>query len=234
MCHIGYVSFLQETENKYLETLGTMFDVVELEDKDNVINGHNQQLDAIIVQYDQNVFMGNVCEMIIQFREQTNALIWVISEEVTKVERRVFLRLGANGVYSSGIDSEELAVIIKNFWLCHSQKQKIPHAIDMKHETVISPEKFKLIPNSFSVVIEGEEIGLTKLEFQIISFLYEHIHEVVTYEEIYKEVWKSDEVNKAYRVSNIVFHLRKKLEKDELHPQYIKTIRSRGYMLNIE
>ncbi|MEO3972170.1 winged helix-turn-helix domain-containing protein, partial [Enterococcus faecium] len=33
--------------------------------------------------------------------------------------------------------------------------------------------------------------------------------------------------------ANVIFHLRKKIEQDVNKPQYIKTIRSKGYMLTV-
>ena len=37
---------------------------------------------------------------------------------------------------------------------------------------------------------------------------------------------------KKYRVANVIFHLQK-IEQDVNKPQYIKTIRSKGYMLTV-
>ena len=55
----------------------------------------------------------------------------------------------------------------------------------------------------------------------------------IKYEELYKNVWKDTANERKYRVANVIFHLRKKIEQDVNKPQYIKTIRSKGYMLTV-
>lgn len=81
-----------------------------------------------------------------------------------------------------------------------------------------------------------QEVSLTKLEFQTISFLQENIGKAMSYEEIYQAVWQEKHTgspleNRQYRISNLIFHLRKKMEINNVHPNYIKTVRSKGYML---
>lgn len=92
---------------------------------------------------------------------------------------------------------------------------------------------FELLPSNFSIVLQGKEISLTKLEFRTIEFLQSQQGVAVSYEEIYKNVWDEDGQGKQYRVSNLIFHLRQKIEEDTARPEYIKTIRSKGYMLKV-
>ncbi|MDN3193933.1 winged helix-turn-helix domain-containing protein, partial [Enterococcus faecalis] len=63
--------------------------------------------------------------------------------------------------------------------------------------------------------------------------LFKHAGQTITYEELYKNVWKDTANERKYRVANVIFHLRKKIEQDVNKPQYIKTIRSKGYMLTV-
>lgn len=75
--------------------------------------------------------------------------------------------------------------------------------------------------------------SFNKIEFFTIEYLYKHAGQTITYEELYKNVWKDTANERKYRVANVIFHLRKKIEQDVNKPQYIKTIRSKGYMLTV-
>lgn len=55
----------------------------------------------------------------------------------------------------------------------------------------------------------------------------------MTYEQLFQEIWCDVDESKQYRLNNLIFHLRKKIEKNTKNPVFIKTIRSRGYMLTI-
>lgn len=88
-------------------------------------------------------------------------------------------------------------------------------------------KRLKLIHSNSSVLLNGkQEVSLTKLEFKTIELLSNHIGKVLTYEDIYENIWDKVSEDKQYRVTNIIYHLRRKLEDD-----YIKTVRSKGYML---
>ena len=93
----------------------------------------------------------------------------------------------------------------------------------------------ELIPNNVSVRLypNEDEISLTRLEYQLMNLLYENPSKGITYEEIYEEVWQTPYKDNKYRVANLVFHLREKLEKAGGKPSIIRTVRSRGYMLDI-
>ena len=90
-------------------------------------------------------------------------------------------------------------------------------AIANEEQTVtknLSERLYLIAPNLSVCLGSGEEILLTN-------------------EELYKNVWKDTANERKYRVANVIFHLRKKIEQDVNKPQYIKTIRSKGYMLTV-
>ncbi|WP_256924823.1 winged helix-turn-helix domain-containing protein [Candidatus Enterococcus mansonii] len=194
-------------------------------------------MDALIIEETSTLGLKGTCELILELRRNFKALIWVVSQNISKTSKMVYLQLGADGVTDKEVEQEESIIQLSNLLkrvkektTTNDEKKKI---VDIKH----SEGSLDLIPENLSVMVEGQkEICLTKLEFQIISYLINHSGKAVTYEEIYEHVWKDDynncqEGNKQYRVSNLIFHLRKKLEKDSAKPKYIKTIRSKGYML---
>lgn len=196
------------------------------------------KMDALIIEESPLTELKETCELILEIRRNFKALIWIASKQVSKTSKLIYFQLGADGVVDTESEQEEFLAQFFNILNRFKPEREVGN------ETIpfVGQESFKrqleLIPSNLSIMVDGKEIGLTKLEFQTISFLLANKGKAVTYEEIYKAVWKekftdSQLDNKQYRVSNLIFHLRKKLEVNAAHPNYIKTIRSKGYMLTM-
>ncbi|OJG85798.1 hypothetical protein RV15_GL002477 [Enterococcus silesiacus] len=186
--------------------------------------------DGVIIKERDSQNIGVICELIILLKKKCDTFIWVISERTNKMNHIVYLQLGVDGIFDNESDSEEWKLIMLNAFNRYSQ---------LCSKTEEQPNKktaffdLQLRPANFSVLLDGEEINLTKLEFKTIEFLQTQKGVAVSYEEIYKNVWKNEGSDKQYRVSNLIFHLRQKIEKDAAHPKYIKTVRSKGYKLTV-
>lgn len=75
----------------------------------------------------------------------------------------------------------------------------------------------------------GVEIELTKLEFDLLKFLFEHPGLVFSRGRLLEQVWNYDYLGDERVVDVHMARLRKKLEKDPSRPRYIQTIRGVGY-----
>jgi len=82
-------------------------------------------------------------------------------------------------------------------------------------------------------VLKGKErVELTHKEFQLLELLFKHPGEVISRDQILNSVW-GEEVYVTHRtVDSHVATLRKKIETEPDHPQYILTVRGVGYKLN--
>lgn len=77
---------------------------------------------------------------------------------------------------------------------------------------------------------KGEQpIYLTALEFAILHFLIKHRDQVVSRDSILDNVWGDDVYVYPRTIDTHIAHLRKKIENDPEHPEYIIGVRSIGY-----
>ncbi len=86
---------------------------------------------------------------------------------------------------------------------------------------------------SGEVSINGRQIDLTALEYQLIRLLFQNSNRIVDKYQIVQEVWGDEglrEVDDA-RIEKLVSRLRQKVEPDPSNPVYIVTVRGRGYRL---
>jgi len=80
------------------------------------------------------------------------------------------------------------------------------------------------------VLLKGNQIELTPKEFDILRFLMENEGDVVTYAEIFKEVWGDEYVDNANNVLGCMIHrLKRKLSAEPEAVNYIKNKYQVGY-----
>lgn len=89
---------------------------------------------------------------------------------------------------------------------------------------------FRVDPEKETLVRAGEIVPLTPKTFQILLVLVRHNREVVTKDELMKEVWPETFVEEA-NLSRNIFMLRKALGDSPQDHRYILTVPGRGYRL---
>ena len=81
---------------------------------------------------------------------------------------------------------------------------------------------------------DGEEVNLTRLEYSTLVFLASNPGIVLTQTQIYESVWNMDSDSCQSCVVNVIYNLRKKLERDSKKPIYIKTVIGVGYKFDMQ
>ena len=83
-----------------------------------------------------------------------------------------------------------------------------------------------------SVTLNDQPIELTPLEFEILTYLAQHINQVVSSEALFEAVWKEKFFNSNNTVMAHIARLREKLHEPSRHPKYIKTVWEVGYRID--
>lgn len=83
-----------------------------------------------------------------------------------------------------------------------------------------------------TVYRSGKEIPLTSMEYQVFHLLLSNRKKIFSTSEIYENVWKEQFLPLSNNTVMVhIKNLRKKLEKDFRHPQYIRTVWGKGYYI---
>lgn len=80
------------------------------------------------------------------------------------------------------------------------------------------------------VLRDGEEVGLTAREFELLEYLLRHVDQTVTRDMIARDVWKEPYGVLTNVIEVYIKNLRKKIEQPERR-QLIQTVRGVGYVL---
>ena len=88
-------------------------------------------------------------------------------------------------------------------------------------------------PASYSARFGSEPISLTKKEFDLLLYLWQHEHNAITRDELLSHVWGYDFAGDTNIVDVYIRYLRQKID-DRFNIKTIHTIRAVGYMFRYE
>jgi DNA-binding response OmpR family regulator len=90
------------------------------------------------------------------------------------------------------------------------------------HDLVVDPEGRR-------VWCAGEEVALTRTEFDLLDALSGNARRAFTRRQLIDRIWGSDWFGDEHVVDVHIGHLRRKLADDASEPRYIRTVRGVGY-----
>lgn len=105
-------------------------------------------------------------------------------------------------------------------------------ATEASMEETISFGPYTVFCNSCILKKGSEKISLSAKEYEVLEYLVRHAGEPLNPENIYDAVWKT-QYGDITAVAVYIQRLRKKIEKDPSHPEYITTIFGMGYKFEI-
>lgn len=182
-----------------------------------------QTLTGVVIVINEKEELSDGIDWLLACRENPLLFVWIFSLVELEDELNILMSLGANGIIVEKKNFNYLNLVINNTLF---KVQQMPHKKKLhENETVIN---FK----NQSVLVNGREQELTRKEFKLFQILYENKEMCMTYTELQKQIWPNKSSDEIYLLTNAIFHLREKIQKDGFFQ--IKTIRSKGYLLTIK
>ena len=149
-------------------------------------------------------------------------LLTAKGDEISKV---LGLEIGADDYLTKPFGVYELFARIKAV-LRRSNKNNLKKEED---EGIITIGNLEVNPSRRTVTVDNELIDLSFKEFELLYLLAENRGIVFTRNQLLERIWGYDYVGETRTVDVHISNLRKKIESDESHPVFIKTVRGMGY-----
>lgn len=143
-------------------------------------------------------------------------------EEIDKV---LGLELGADDYMTKPFGLRELLARVKA--VLRRQEGK---AVGSPSEQMVLG-KVQVDFKTYVATRDGNELTMTPKEFEILKYLWQHKHQVVSRDALLTEVWGYGESVTTRTVDNFILKLRQKIEDDPAHPRHIITMHGIGYKL---
>ena len=160
----------------------------------------------------------------IKIREKSTVPIIFLSAKSEDMDKIWGLNVGADDYITKPFNPMELLARINSNLRRYTNYSKPSEVKD--HVILIGG--IELRDESKEVLVDGELIKTTPLEYKILYLLMSHPNRVFSIEEIYEKVWKEP----AYNPDTVTVHIRRIREKIEINPKepkYLKVVWGIGY-----
>lgn len=164
-----------------------------------------------------------------KIRETNNIPIIMISAKSQDIEKIIGLGSGADDYVIKPFNPLELIARVKSQLRRYMKLNPSNHSEEVQDD--IQVKGLQINRENHQVIIYGEEIKLTPIEFDILYLLASNPGRVFSTDEIFERVWNE----KVYEANNTVMvhirRLRGKLQEDSRNTKIITTVWGVGYKI---
>ncbi len=169
-------------------------------------------------------------QMCRKIRETSNIPIIMLSAKSTDLDKIMGLGTGADDYVTKPFNPLELTARVKSQLRRYTQLNP-NNNLGEKDANEITIRGMTINKDNHKVTIDGEEVKLTPIEFDILYLLSSNQGKVFTTDEIFERVWNE----KVYEANNTVMvhirRLRGKMKEDQRQDKLITTVWGVGYKI---
>ncbi len=165
-------------------------------------------------------------ELVEEIRGWSRVPIIILSARDQEHEKIAALDAGADDYLTKPFSVGELLARIR---VALRHRSRIVGEADEPNETIFENGDLKVDLVARRVFLNGNEVKLTKLEYELLVTLIRHAGKVLTHRFLLKEVWGPQCVYEKHYLRVFVATLRKKIEPDPTRPRYLITEQGVGY-----
>jgi len=181
-----------------------------------------EQIDLILMDVMMPTMDG--IQSTIKIRETSNVPIIFLSAKSEDTDKIMGLNIGADDYITKPFNPLELLARVNSCLRRYTSYSKS----SQPQEDVIRIGGVELNFTTKEVLVDGEPVKTTPLEFKILHLLMRNPNRVFSIEEIYEKVWNEP----AYNPDTVTVHIRRIREKIEINPKepkYLKVVWGIGY-----
>ncbi len=135
------------------------------------------------------------------------------------------LNTGADDYLTKPFSFEELVARIRAIL------RRLNHSTMTENSQVLTVGDIELNMATHEVTREGQQIDLTKTEYDLLHLFMSHVGQALDRQTILNQVWGYDFLGETNIIEVYVRYLREKIENSPSSPRYIQTIRGVGYIM---
>jgi two-component system, OmpR family, KDP operon response regulator KdpE len=158
-----------------------------------------------------------------RIRSWSNVPVIILSVKSSEMEKVRLFELGADDYVTKPFGMAEL--------LARSKVVLRRKARPTTGDSVIRIDNLKIDLAARNVFLGDERLTLTPKEYRLLQILAQYPGNVVTHQELLKEIWGLPHINDTHYLRIVVRKLRQKIESDSNRPRILLTELGVGYRL---
>ncbi|MBO4863365.1 MAG: response regulator transcription factor [Eubacterium sp.] len=164
----------------------------------------------------------------LKIREKSAIPVIFLSAKSEDADKILGLDIGADDYVTKPFNPLELVARVKSQLRRYTQLGTIAEKTDDK---VLINGGLEINDSAKQVLVDGEEVKLTPIEYDILMFLTENRGRVFTTGQIYEAVWREDALGADNIIAVHIRHIREKIEINPKEPRFLKVVWGQGYKM---
>ena len=163
----------------------------------------------------------------LQIRKESKIPIIILSAKTEDADKIQGLNVGADDYVTKPFNPLELVARVK------SQLRRYTTLSSYGDEEGNVYEAGGLLINDDlkKVIVDGEEVKLTPIEYNILLLLLKNKGKVYSINQIYENIWNEEAIGADNTVAVHIRHIREKIEINPKEPRYLKVVWGVGYKI---
>jgi two-component system KDP operon response regulator KdpE len=162
-------------------------------------------------------------EVLERLRSWSSVPVIVLSVRSSEAEKVRLLELGADDYVVKPFGMAEL--------LARARAALRRHVRGTALESVVTVDRLKIDLAARAVFLDEQRLPLTPKEYRLLQMLAQHAGNVVTHQQLLKDVWGRPHLDDTHYLRIFVRKLRRKIEADPNRPRILLTELGVGYRL---
>ncbi|UOY91528.1 response regulator transcription factor [Ectobacillus sp. JY-23] len=227
---MGEIRILVAEDDKEICDLVRRYLEREMYQVDTVTNG--EEALRLFQEHTYNLVMLDVMmpkldgmEVCRQIRAHSNVPIMMLTAKDHETDKVLGLGVGADDYITKPFSINEVIARVKalmrRFLVLGGEGRLADESLQCGEITIDL--------KTYQVTVRKESVSLTAKEFELLKFFMSQPERVFTKVQLFRQVWGSGYIEDDNTVMVHIRKLRKKIELDPSHPQYIQTVWGIGY-----
>lgn len=164
----------------------------------------------------------------LKIREKHNIPIIILSAKSEDADKILGLNIGADDYITKPFNPLELVARVNSHLRRYMQ---LGSTTIKESEAIYTVGGLAINDDLKEVTVDGEQVKLTPIEYNILLLLVKHQGKVFSIDQIYENIWNENAVGVDNTVAVHIRHIREKIEINPKEPRYLKVVWGVGYKI---
>lgn len=185
---------------------------------------HNKKIDLMVI----DVMMPKLdgIRATFQVRKTSSIPIIILSAKTEDADKILGLNVGADDYVTKPFNPLELVARVKS-----QLRRYTTLSSSVQGGTTYEAGGLIINDDLKKVTVDGEEVKLTPIEYNILLLLMKNKGKVYSISQIYEEIWNEEAIGADNTVAVHIRHIREKIEINPKEPRYLKVVWGVGYKI---
>ena len=164
-----------------------------------------------------------------KIREKYGIPIIMLSAKSEDTDKILGLNVGADDYVTKPFNPLELLARVRSNLRRYTKLGSMTS--EKENERMITIGGLTINDDSKEVLVDGEKVNLTPIEYSILYLLAQNAGKVYSIGQIYESVWNETAIGADNTVAVHIRHIREKIEINPKEPRYLKVVWGVGYKI---